>query len=135
MYSFHGSTAAITDFWNLLFGNSSGIQVKLTRRHIWQAFVQESIRMLGANCKTNLIVADGLPIEEVTTAAYEAFGTDGVISAADNHSCSECTHAYKATADILDGEPVAMEVDDAGLVNMAVVDGVVFGPTHNTLRF
>ncbi|TFK17717.1 hypothetical protein FA15DRAFT_604529, partial [Coprinopsis marcescibilis] len=62
------------------------------------------------------------------------FGTDGVILAADNHSCSECTHAYNTTSDILDGEPVPIKVDNAGLVNIAVVDGVVFGPTHCTFK-
>ncbi|TFK16793.1 hypothetical protein FA15DRAFT_661909 [Coprinopsis marcescibilis] len=128
---FHASTEAITAYWNLSFGNvSGGLGPQVGRHHIWQAFVQESLRMIGGDCQSNLTIANSLPISQVTTAAYEAFGREGVISVADDHSCPECTHTYKDRPDALDMEEVPMEVDGAPTVNMVVVDGVVFGPTH-----
>ncbi|TFK17278.1 hypothetical protein FA15DRAFT_605427 [Coprinopsis marcescibilis] len=121
MYSFHASMEAITAYWNLSFGN-----VSVGKRHIWQAFVQESLRMIGGDCQSNLTIAKSLPIAQVTTAAYEAFGREGVISVADDHSCPECTHTYMDRPDALNMEEVLMEVDGAPTVNMVVVDGVVF---------
>lgn len=44
MYSFHASAAAYTEYWNNTFGQIDlNYSAKLDRRHIWQAFVQESI--------------------------------------------------------------------------------------------
>jgi len=44
LYSFHASTAAYTEFWNLSFGSiNHSSSITLSRRHIWQAFIQESI--------------------------------------------------------------------------------------------
>lgn len=42
-YSFHASTAAFMDFWNESFDSSKSTADLLTRRQIWQGFVQESI--------------------------------------------------------------------------------------------
>jgi len=39
-------------------------------------------------------------------------GESGIICSADHHQCAECTHAYKATADILTGD------DPAGVVGV-----------------
>ncbi|TFK21061.1 hypothetical protein FA15DRAFT_598547 [Coprinopsis marcescibilis] len=145
MYSFHASADAITAWWNLSFGlNSQNSNLKITRRQVWQAFVQGSLRMLGTNKQVNLTTKDNLPIDNVVEAAFDAFGNDGVISAASNHACEECTHIYKETADALQGTSLestgggsrdsdTMDVDsneEEPTVSMAVVDGVVFGPTH-----
>jgi len=44
MYSFHASAAAYTEYWNNTFGQIDlEHSVKLDCKHIWQAFVQESI--------------------------------------------------------------------------------------------
>ena len=53
MYSFHGSAAAYTDYWNNTFGQvNSEYSAKLDHRHIWQAFVQESV-LPGNTCSTS----------------------------------------------------------------------------------
>ncbi|KAF8800503.1 hypothetical protein BYT27DRAFT_7227438 [Phlegmacium glaucopus] len=40
MFSFHASSQAYTQFWNNSFGSTT---TTITLRHVWQAFVQESI--------------------------------------------------------------------------------------------
>ena len=92
---------------------------------------------------------DGLPIEDVTTEAFAQLGDNGLIRAAHEHTCSECTQSYKSTADVIsdinapggennnisvsqeleDGEETNMEIDHAP-VKMVVLDGIVMGPTH-----
>ena len=112
MYSFHASAAAYTEFWNNSYSeNSTG---KMTRRLIWQAFVQESIRSLGAASELDLVLPDGLPIDDVTKSAFEILGDNGYIWAAHTHECSECTQPYKGVADsLLTGEdPAALVGED-----------------------
>jgi hypothetical protein len=105
MYSFHASAAAYEEFWNNTFAHSFA----LSRRHIWAAFIQESIRMVASSSNTNLSLQDALNIEEVTTQAFAAIGENGIIRSANSHQCSECTHAYKSTADIITGnDPAAL---------------------------
>ena len=41
MYSYHASASSITQWFNDSFGAAANI--KINRRHIWQAFVQESL--------------------------------------------------------------------------------------------
>jgi hypothetical protein len=77
-------------------------------------------------------------------------GGNGVITAAENHSCSECTQEYKQSVDIistsagesadepmndgleglegLDGTTGRMTADRS-IVTMAVLDGIVMGPS------
>ena len=114
MYSFHASAAAYTEFWNNSFWNMQDVQCpRISRRQVWQAFVQESIRTIAAKCQLNLELQDGLAIDEVTKEAFEILGENGIIRAADMHACSECTHAYKRTADIITGDdPAAMAGND-----------------------
>lgn len=47
----------------------------------------------------NLVLPDGLPIDQVTKQAFSILGTNGIIGSASGHECSDCTHEYKATAD------------------------------------
>jgi len=146
IYSFHASASAYTEYWNNSFGTA---EVSLTRRHIWQAFIQESIRTISTASDINLELKDGLPIEDVTTEAFAQLGDNGLIRAAHGHTCSECTQSYKSTADVIsdinapggennnisvsqeleDGEETNMEIDHAP-VKMVVLDGIVMGPTH-----
>ena len=87
MYSFHASAAAYTDFWNNSYSESS--TGKITRRQIWQAFVQESIHSIGATSDLDLVLPDGLPIDDVTKSAFEILGEKGHICAAHTHECPE----------------------------------------------
>jgi hypothetical protein len=120
MFSFHASSQAYTQFWNNSFGSNS---TTITSRHIWQAFVQESIRTLATKSSHSLELLDNLPIAEVTGKAYDILGHNGLIHAATNHSCSECSHPYKESAVI---NPTV--VPDAEDVKMVVLDGIVMGP-------
>jgi hypothetical protein len=50
-----------------------------------------------------------MSIEHATKEVFVQLGEDGVISATKNHSCSECTHEYKETADrITSDDPAAV---------------------------
>jgi len=114
IYSFHASTAAYTEFWNNTFWETQDVQCqKLSCHHIWQAFIQESICTISAASDIHLEIQDGLVIDEVTKEAFEILGENGIIRAADQHACSECTHKYKKTADWLTGDdPVALVDND-----------------------
>ena len=108
MYSFHASAAAYTEFWNNSFWNhQQGNCRKLSRHQIWQAFVQESVRSIAAASEINLELQDGLAIEDVTKQAFSILGENGIIRAADQHTCRECTQPYKKTADIITGDDPA----------------------------
>ncbi|TFK32970.1 hypothetical protein BDQ12DRAFT_572305, partial [Crucibulum laeve] len=74
---------------------------------------------------TSLELLDGLPINDVTRHAFSVLGENGVIRNAEDHSCDECTHKYKRTADIITGDDPA-----AVVVKLVVLDGIVTGPTH-----
>ena len=108
MYNFHASTLAFTEFWNMSFALPS-----LTRRHVWQAFIQESVRRIAKASEMELELPDNIPIDTVTEAAYAQLGENGIIRCADSHTCDECTHAHKATADVIGGVQ-----DPAGLVGV-----------------
>jgi CxC5 like cysteine cluster associated with KDZ transposases len=122
MYSFHASSAAYSEFWSNSY--SQGIK-NITRRQIWHAFIQESIRAVSTVSNTNLEVQDGLSIDEVTREAFNVLGEDGIIRAADQHHCSECTQPYKAIADVITGaDPAALVgVDENRDVPVLVGDG------------
>jgi hypothetical protein len=151
MYTFHASAAAYAEFWNNAFDiNDIG---KLSRRQVWQAFVQESIQLVASASNTDLTIMDHLPIDEVTKEAFNILGINGVIKSADQHSCSECTQKYRSTADRI-GEANANEADIVGMedrnivieegreeandddeeeaapVKMVVLDGIIMGHTH-----
>jgi hypothetical protein len=102
IYSFHASASAYGEYWNNSFGNSQLVKLKnITRRHVWQAFVQESIRSIASLSEIDLELPDGLAIDELTEQAFAVLGANGIIRAAAEHQCSECAHEYKATADVI----------------------------------
>jgi hypothetical protein len=128
MYSFHASTAAYTEFWNNTFCETRDVSCQpMSRRHIWQAFVQESIRTISAASDIPFEIKDGLAIDEVTKGAFEILGENGIIRAADQHACSECTHKYKKTADKISGDDPAALVgnDENQVVPPLVGEGAV----------
>jgi hypothetical protein len=118
MYSFHASAAAYMEFWNNSFWKPQDVTCrKISRRQVWQAFVQESVRTIAAQSQLNLELRDGLSIDEVTKEAFELLGENGIIRAADKHACSECTQVYKRSADIITGDdPAAVAGNDENRV-------------------
>ena len=122
MFSFHASSQAYTQFWNNSYGSMS---TTITARQVWQAFTQESIRTIATESSRSIELIDNLPIAKVTEKAYDILGHNGSISAATHHSCSECTHGYKQSINL-----TVDDIDiDAADVKMAVLDGIVMGPT------
>ncbi|KAJ8703273.1 hypothetical protein PTI98_001910 [Pleurotus ostreatus] len=77
-YSFHASTAAITEFWNYSFVQPSGASFTLTHRQVWKAFVLESIRLLAGFSNSTMIFMDNLKISELVAAAYLYLGDGGI---------------------------------------------------------
>jgi len=117
MYSFHASAAAYTEFWNNSFWNhQKGNFKKLTCCHIWQAFVQESVHSIAAVSEINLELQDGLAIDDVTKQAFSVLGENGIIHAADQHTCHECIQPYEKSADIIitGDDPAAVVGMDEG---------------------
>lgn len=110
IYNFHASPSAFAEFWNDTFWNMQKSKSrKMTRRQVWHAFVQESIRTVAQASKYTLEVKDGLPIEGLVKEAYNILGENGVIRSAENHFCSECTHVFKQTADVItEDDPAAV---------------------------
>src|ERR1700733_10621407 len=49
---------------------------------VWQAFVQESVRSIAAMSGSDLVLPDGLAIDEVTKEAFKVLGAYGRIAAA-----------------------------------------------------
>ncbi|KAJ8701364.1 hypothetical protein PTI98_000160 [Pleurotus ostreatus] len=114
-YSFHASTAAITEFWNYSFVQPSGASFTLTHRQVWKAFVLESIRLLAGFSNSTMIFMDNLKISELVAAAYLYLGDGGIIRSAVGHSCDECCHAFKDVADVIpnqDDNPAALAGHD-----------------------
>jgi len=72
----------------------------------------------------NLVLTDGLATDEVTKEAFEILGENGMIQAADQGSCSECTHKDKGTPDIIsDNDPAALVGVDEDTPVPALVGG------------
>jgi hypothetical protein len=85
----------------------------VTHPQIWQAFVQQSVRTIAEECGIDAEFDDGLNIKEVTTHAYSLLGENGIIRAADQHACAECTQEYKKTSDVVFDDPAAVVGMDA----------------------
>jgi hypothetical protein len=113
-YHFHASTSAFAEFWNASFWASQNtVSRKVSQRQIWQAFVQESVRMVASKAGFDLQLSDKLPIDDVTKHSFKILGEEGKIRSAEGHSCTECTHKYKSQADVFP------EADDpAGVVGV-----------------
>jgi hypothetical protein len=125
MYHFHASTSAYTEFWNSSYWKIQDVSSSpLTRRHVWQSFVQESIRTIAAVAGLDIELRDDLAIDEIPREAFTILGENGVIRAAAGHACSECTQEYRAAS------TSNADSDDALPVRMVVVDGIVTGPKH-----
>ena len=114
IYSFHASASAYMEYWNDSVWKHQSTNFKgITRRQVWQAFVQESIRTIASAHGNDLTLKNGLAIDEVTKEAFEHLGQNGIILPAKGHHCSECTQPYKRTSDLrASNDPTATLGDD-----------------------
>jgi hypothetical protein len=95
-YHFHASVTAFSEFWNMSFWSTQKTNSsKVSRRQVWQAFIQESVRKVASGSGFDLELPDRLPIAEVTKHTFNILGEQGIIRSAEGHACSECTHEYK----------------------------------------
>ena len=125
MYSFHASANSYCDYWNNTFGSSNpDNRLKLGRRQVWQAFVQESIRTVASSDDVDFETPANLSIDDLTEKAFSELGNGGRMKAAEDHSCSECTKPFKESVTDTTIHP------DVAPVKMRVVDGIVMGSTH-----
>ncbi|KAF8999968.1 hypothetical protein BDQ17DRAFT_1245985 [Cyathus striatus] len=100
VYHFHASTAAYTEFWNYTFSKGDENEYPpISRQQIWKAFIHETTRQISVSMNKTLVMPDNLLIQQIAKEAYLKLGQEGIIGDALNHSCKECTHDYKATAD------------------------------------
>jgi hypothetical protein len=136
VYHFHASVASYAEYWNdgIWKQQPDGVG-KLSRRHIWQTFVQESIRSIARSSGVDLELEDGIALDQVTKQAFSILGDQGIIRAADNHHCSECTQTYKPQADSfsLFDSAATVGVDENALVPGLVVDVENVEDTPNSL--
>ena len=126
IYSFHGSAAAYTEYWNCTFINTySGNIEGLSRRQIWKAFIEESIRMVATESQKDLVLEDNISVEKVTQGAYQYLGGNGKIALALDHTCAECTQPYKERPDFLtNDDPAAIVgVDENQPVPVLIGEG------------
>jgi CxC6 like cysteine cluster associated with KDZ transposases len=128
MYSFHASASAYVEFWNNSFGKTQQDVFQFSCRQIWQAFVQESICTIAASANTEISVQDNLAIDEITKEAFSILGENGVIRAADQHACSECTHNYIATTS--NSTPTAHSAAVVGVDDKEVDDEDIEQSSH-----
>jgi hypothetical protein len=110
MYNFHSSASAFAEYWNNTHGTD---QISITRAHVWQAFVQQSVRTIAEESGIDAELDDGLNIKEVTTQAFSLLGEDGIVRAAEEHACEECTQKRKDTSDVVFNDPAAVVGVDA----------------------
>ena len=124
MYSFHASANTYCDYWNNTFGSSnSANRLKLVRKHVWQAFVQESIQIVASSDDVDFKTPANLSIDDLTEKAFYELGNDGCMKAANDHSCSECTKPFKESVTDKTIHP------DAAPVKIVVLYRIVMGPT------
>ena len=146
MYDLHASASGWMKFFNDTYGNKG---LKLSRCHIWAAFIQESIWQVSVTSKMDFSLWDIALIDEVTQSAFMILGQSGVIQSAENHLCAECSQPYQAQSDLISNSndhSAVLGVDDVGgeviqassnnelemdvdmpNVTMKVLDGIVVG--------
>ena len=133
-YSFHASASAFTQFWNDSYALEHVQGSKLYRAQTWQAFIQESIRLLAGSSAIDFEMRANSNIDDLVLSAFDHIGETGLIRAADGHSCDECTKSY-CKPQLAEDED-NMDVDDGSVeeatspVKMVVLDGIVMGPMH-----
>src|SRR5882757_381514 len=106
IYNFHASASAFMQFWNDCHSVTNS-NIKVTRRQIWHAFIQESIRTISTVKNIDLELKENFNIKEVAAEAFAKLGNTGIIEPGKSHSCSQCSQPYKAIADFMVNEDPA----------------------------
>jgi len=123
MYSFNASSNTYKQYWNNSFETIDPHNTfKISRKQVWQAFVQHSIRDVASTSNTMFETQPNLAIDDLTQHAFAVLGKNGEIPGAREHTCSDCTKPFKWT--MQDTEPIPGTLD----VNMLTLDGCVMGP-------
>jgi len=123
MYSFHASANTYTQYWNNSFGSiDTTNSFKISRKQIWQTFVQHSVRVVASSSNTTFETESNIAIDDLTQHAFAVLGQGGEIPNAREHSCSDCTKPFKRT--VQDKVPIPGTLD----CKMYTLDGVVMGP-------
>src|ERR1700728_2684739 len=83
------------------------------------------MRMVAKSSGVTVDMENDITIAQVTKKAFIQLGDNGVIKCAQNHSCSQCTHEYKETADRITGDDPAavLGVDENHQVPALVGEG------------
>ena len=77
---------------------------------------------------------DNLAINEVTKEAFNTLGENGLIRAANQHHCTQCTQKYKATSDIVNGvDPAAVVGEDKNQTVPPILHTSSNSNTSNTI--
>src|SRR3979490_3455171 len=76
MYDLHASASGWMKFFNDTYGNEG---LKLSRRHIWAAFVHESIRQVSDASGIDFSIRDTSSMDEITQSAFITLGGNGII--------------------------------------------------------
>jgi hypothetical protein len=129
IYHLHASTSGWANYFNDTYGNDC---ITLSRRQVWAAFVQESIRQASELSRVDFVTRDVASVEEVTEEAFAVLGNDGLIQPAKGHACAECSQPYRATSDVVldpndDPSTAAQNPVQMRNVTMRVIDGMVNG--------
>lgn len=119
MYNFHASASAYAEYWNNTFGTE---QILITHAQVWQAFVQQSVRTIAEESEIDVEFDDRLNIKEVTTQAFSILGENGIIRAADEHACDECSQKHKHSSDAIFDDPAAVVGVDATDDNISALE-------------
>lgn len=119
MHDLHASASGYRNFFAHAYGNDS---LKLFRRHIAAAFVQESTRGISqeSGIEYSFQAKTTMKVDEITHDAFRKLGNDGVIHLAETHSCDECLQPFRNLLGTVD--------PNAKGVRMVVIDGIVVGP-------
>lgn len=150
LYSF-ASASSFVEFWLRSFWPGG----KLTRRHIWQSFVQTSVREVAGDINEHFIIPDKCNIAQVVQHANVRLTKIGSVPIGDTHKCDECSKPYQAPQMRVNIDPAAtLGIDRVGQaapamrdnaerdapegatqmqpswkdVRMRVIDGIVMGP-------
>ena len=80
MNSFHASANAYVEYWNNSFGlQNPANAVKLSRKQIWQTFIQESIRTIAISSNILFEIDANAAIDHIKEQAFDLLGNNGLI--------------------------------------------------------
>ncbi|EJD32917.1 hypothetical protein AURDEDRAFT_77376, partial [Auricularia subglabra TFB-10046 SS5] len=141
LYAF-ASTASFTEYWTKTYWPEGS----LSRRHVWQAWVKLSVRVVSEAANREFVTKDRPSINEFVETANKTFLRDSIgsphplygssIPGTSGHSCSECTQPYPPAVDVerarpdqVAGDP-RLQLTGTQYVRANVIDGIVMGPLH-----